>query len=82
MIGTNKKDATDTVAKIVADAESGALGEPICHDPEWIVERVPGAVGWNGWRAIDQRERRAGEPAGRPRVKIVRVPELLAAAGG
>jgi ferredoxin/flavodoxin---NADP+ reductase len=82
VIGTNKKDAADTVAKIVADAESGALGEPICHDPEWIVERVPGAVGWNGWRAIDQRERRAGEPAGRPRVKIVRVPELLAAAGG
>jgi ferredoxin--NADP+ reductase len=44
--------------------------------------RVPTAVSWSGWSAIDERERSAGEPAGRPRVKIVRVPELLAAAGG
>jgi ferredoxin--NADP+ reductase len=82
VIGTNKKDAADTVAKIVEDAESGSLSEPISDDPDWILVRVPTAVSWSGWSAIDERERSAGEPAGRPRVKIVRVPELLAAAGG
>jgi ferredoxin/flavodoxin---NADP+ reductase len=82
VIGTNKKDAADTVAKVVEDAQAGALGEPATHDPEWIFERVPAAVGWSGWCAIDERERSAGEPAGRPRVKIVRVPDLLAAASG
>ena len=80
VIGTNKKDAADTVARIVEDAESGALGRPARHDPDWIFERAPFAVSWNGWRAIDEHERNAGERAGRPRVKIVRVPELLAAA--
>ena len=82
VIGTNKKDAADTVAKIVEDAASGALGEPETHDPEWIPERVPSSVAWGGWRAIDESERRAGEPQGRPRVKIVTVPELLAASTG
>ena len=80
VIGTNKKDAADTVAKIVEDAEARALGEPVSASADWLLELVPGAVQWNGWRAIDDRERRAGEPHGRPRVKIVRVPELLAAA--
>jgi ferredoxin--NADP+ reductase len=82
VIGTNKKDAADTVAKILDDAASGALREPPDPDPDWIRERVPAAVGWNGWCAIDERERRAGEPHGRPRVKIVRLPELLIAAAG
>ncbi|HEV3055487.1 MAG TPA: FAD-dependent oxidoreductase [Solirubrobacteraceae bacterium] len=80
VIGTNKKDAADTVAKIVEDAAAGALREPEGFELDWIPERVPSAVEWSGWCAIDERERSAGEPAGRPRVKIVRVPELLAAA--
>ena len=80
VIGTNKKDAADTVAKIVEDSEAGALREPVGEAGDWILERVPTAISWDGWRAIDERERRAGEPHGRPRVKIVRVPELLAAA--
>jgi ferredoxin/flavodoxin---NADP+ reductase len=80
VIGTNKKDAADTVAKIVEDSETGALREPVSEASDWILERVPSAISWDGWRAIDERERRAGEPHGRPRVKIVRVPELLAAA--
>ena len=80
VIGTNKKDAADTVAKIVEDARAGALGEPQLDEPDWITQRVASAVHWDGWRAIDERERSAGEPAGRPRVKFVRMPELLAAA--
>ena len=43
--------------------------------------RVPGLVTWEGWQAIDEHERGLGEPQGRPRVKLVRVPDMLAVAG-
>jgi ferredoxin--NADP+ reductase len=83
VIGTNKKDAADTVARIVEDREAGALGTPGQPDPEaletWLAERVPGLVTWQGWEAIDARECALGEPSGRPRVKLVRVAELVEA---
>jgi ferredoxin--NADP+ reductase len=83
VIGTNKKDAADTVAKILADRDAGALGEPAGADAEatasWIAERAPDAVTWEGWQAIDEAEQRAGEAVGRPRVKLVRLADLLEA---
>jgi ferredoxin/flavodoxin---NADP+ reductase len=86
VIGTNKKDAADTVAKIVADAEAGRLGSSGSADAdecaEWISRCAPDAVVWEGWQAIDEQERRAGEPQGRPRVKLVRLDELVAAGRG
>lgn len=86
VIGTNKKDAADTVAKVLQDAESGALNQPAHPDADavaaWIAERVPTAVTWEGWQAIDAYERGAGEPHGRPRVKLVRHSQLLQAARG
>ncbi|MEA2320766.1 MAG: ferredoxin/flavodoxin---NADP+ reductase [Solirubrobacteraceae bacterium] len=84
VIGTNKKDAADTVAKVLADAEAGALNEPAQPDAEaiegWLRERVPGLVTWNGWQAIDEHETGLGGPLGRPRVKLVRVPDMIAVA--
>ncbi|MGH2930847.1 MAG: ferredoxin, partial [Solirubrobacteraceae bacterium] len=88
VIGTNKKDAADTVGRILEDAEAGALGrpDPDAADPEavaaWLTERVPEAVTWAGWQAIDAHESALGEPAGRPRVKLVRLAELLSASRG
>ncbi|MDP9346595.1 MAG: hypothetical protein M3P44_12925 [Actinomycetota bacterium] len=80
MIGTNKKDAADSVAKALEDAEAGRLGQPGEEDPiEWLAERVPDAVTWEGWQAIDEAERRAGEAQGRPRVKLVTLAELFEA---
>jgi ferredoxin--NADP+ reductase len=85
VIGTNKKDAADTVARIVEDAAAGRLGEP---DPaladagavaRWLAERVPDVVSWDGWEAIDAHESALGAPAGRPRVKLVRLAELVQA---
>jgi ferredoxin/flavodoxin---NADP+ reductase len=85
VIGTNKKDAADTVARILEDQDAGALGRP---DPEladadavaaWLTDRVPGVVTWAGWEAIDAYESALGMPAGRPRVKLVRLAELLEA---
>jgi ferredoxin--NADP+ reductase len=88
VIGTNKKDAADTVAKILEDADAGALSAP---DPglsetdaiaAWLTERVPGHVTWAGWEMIDAYESSLGEPMGRPRVKLVRLAELLEASRG
>jgi ferredoxin--NADP+ reductase len=84
VIGTNKKDAADTVARVTEDIAAGALNDPANPDPdataEWLAERVPDAVSWEGWTAIDEHERRAGEPYGRPRVKLVKLADLVAAA--
>jgi ferredoxin/flavodoxin---NADP+ reductase len=83
VIGTNKKDAADTVARILEDAEAGRLGTPAAADAEdtaaWLAEHAPDAVTWEGWQAIDEAERRAGEAQGRPRVKIVRLGDLVEA---
>ena len=82
VIGTNKKDAADTVARILEDAEEVAPGSPRARRrraERWLAERAPDAVTWEGWQAIDEVERSAGEPQGRPRVKLVRLADLLEA---
>jgi ferredoxin--NADP+ reductase len=84
VIGTNKKDAADTVARLLEDREAGRLNEPAKPDVEeiesWLRGRVAGLVTWRGWEAIDRHETRLGEPHSRPRVKLVRVPEMIAIA--
>ena len=85
VIGTNKKDATDTVARILEDVEAGRLNPvPAASADEaaivaWLDERAPDHVTWAGWEAIDARESSLGEPFGRPRVKLVRIEELFRA---
>jgi ferredoxin--NADP+ reductase len=85
VIGTNKKDASDTVARVLEDAEAGALNEPAAADgegvEEWLRSQVPGLVTWSGWQSIDRHETTAGEPHGRPRVKLVSVAEMQRIAG-
>jgi ferredoxin--NADP+ reductase len=41
--------------------------------------RVPELITWAGWEAIDAHESALGEPSGRPRVKLVRLPDLIRA---
>jgi len=81
VIGTNKKCSADTVARLLADADADKLGDPAAPDDagvlEWLDARVPGLVTWAGWQAIDAYERSLGEPAGRPRVKLVRPEQLI-----
>jgi ferredoxin/flavodoxin---NADP+ reductase len=83
VIGTNKKDAADTVARIAEDLEAGALNQAADPDPDavlaWLMQRLPDLVTWEGWEAIDAHESSLGAPAGRPRVKLVRVDELVRA---
>jgi ferredoxin--NADP+ reductase len=88
VIGTNKKDAADTMARILEDVEAGALSrpDPALSDPDavaaWLTECVPGHITWAGWEMIDAYESSLGEPMGRPRVKLVRLAELLEAGRG
>jgi ferredoxin--NADP+ reductase len=84
IIGTNKKDATETVALLLEDVEHGR----IAHNEEatadaveaLLAERDVRAVVYSGWTSIDESERAAGEKLGRPRVKLRTWDELLEAA--
>jgi ferredoxin--NADP+ reductase len=84
VIGTNKKDAHETVDHLLADLDAGALPEPAETAREAIEnllgERRPDHVTHAGWQAIDRAERAAGDPQERPRVKLCSFDELLAAA--
>ena len=86
VIGTNKKDATDTVARIIEDRDAGKLNTPKEPDPaaceEFLSQQCPDLVTWEGWRAIDSHETGLGEPQGRPRVKLVRTGEMVDVATG
>jgi ferredoxin--NADP+ reductase len=95
VIGTNKKDAQETVDAMLADLsasgngnapspEQGAAHLPDTPDAAAVEEllrsRQPELVTYAGWEAIDRHERALGEAAGRPRVKLTRIDELLRAA--
>ena len=79
VIGTNKKDAAETVEALLADARAGALPSttPDTMLDELLAERGVQAVTYEGWEAINAAERAAGEPLGRPRVKLARWEQLL-----
>ncbi|HWT95121.1 MAG TPA: FAD-dependent oxidoreductase [Solirubrobacteraceae bacterium] len=85
VIGTNKKCATDTVTQLLADREAGVFDGTPVRDADEIAatarERQPELVDYTGWEAIDAAEKGAGEPTGRPRVKLTRFEQLLDAAG-
>jgi ferredoxin/flavodoxin---NADP+ reductase len=85
IIGTNKKDATETVARLLEDVEAGR----ITHNPDatsaaieaLLADRGVRTIVYSGWTSIDELERTAGEKLGRPRVKLRTWDELLEAAG-
>ncbi|HJS50029.1 MAG TPA: FAD-dependent oxidoreductase [Gaiellaceae bacterium] len=83
VIGTNKKDATETVDLLLEDARVGKLGAKEGGSVDGLLaERGVDVVSYAGWGAIDAAERARGEPQGRPRVKLCTWDELLAAARG
>jgi len=82
VIGTNKKDSQDTVDALIADLTAAAdLAEfGPDHADEiagWLTERQPKLVTDAHWKLIDEHERSAGEPHGRPRVKLPNLTKLL-----
>jgi ferredoxin--NADP+ reductase len=84
VIGTNKKDATETVKLLLEDAVAGRLaGTAEPRDlAEVLAERGGEPVLYAGWEEIDRVEKAAGEPHGRPRVKLFSWEDLLATGRG
>ena len=86
VIGTNKRDAQETVDRLVEDVHEGRLPDPggdtsAAAVEALLSERKPEHVTYQGWELIDAAEQAAGEPLGRPRVKLTRREEMLEAAG-
>jgi ferredoxin--NADP+ reductase len=84
IIGTNKKDAAETVAGLVEDVQEGRLlhRDDVSADAveALLLGRGARPVVYAGWTSIDELERAAGEKLGRPRVKLRTWEELLDAA--
>ncbi|HKC78333.1 MAG TPA: FAD-dependent oxidoreductase [Gaiellaceae bacterium] len=84
VIGTNKKDAAETVELLLADAAAGRLEPKPDASAEAVdtllAERGVRVVEYDGWTSIDELERAAGDKAGRPRVKLCTWDALLEAA--
>jgi ferredoxin--NADP+ reductase len=85
VIGTNKSDAAETVAALIADlpalvaAQNGShASKPDLADT--LSRRGVPVVDWEGWSRIDAREKALGAEVGRDRVKISALEHLLDAA--
>jgi ferredoxin--NADP+ reductase len=81
VIGSNKKDSQDTVDTLTSDLSGADLADVDADYAqklvEWLLERQPKLITDDHWRLIDEHERSAGQPHGRPRVKVTSVAELL-----
>jgi ferredoxin/flavodoxin---NADP+ reductase len=90
VIGTNKRDAQETVDALLADLaltgdgngrsprDAHVPGTPDAASVEALLRaRQADLVTYAGWEAIDRHERALGEQSGRPRVKLTRIEELL-----
>jgi ferredoxin--NADP+ reductase len=82
ILGTNKRDAEETVGCLAEDLRAGALPAPPSPGREAIdallAARRPDLVTTEGWRAIDALELERGRSEERPRVKLASRDELLA----
>jgi len=81
VIGSNKKDSQETVDTLLSDLAGADLAD-VDEDyseklVEWLLERQPKLITDDHWKLIDEYERSAGQPHGRPRVKLTSVAELL-----
>jgi ferredoxin--NADP+ reductase len=84
VIGTNKSDAAETVAAVLADLP--ALPDPVAPEPAALRATLAAhgvrPVDWTAWLRLDAEEIRRGGPRGADRVKIAELADMLAAAHG
>jgi ferredoxin--NADP+ reductase len=84
ILGTNKRDAEETISCLVEDLHAGELPPPPSPARDeldaLLAERTANLVTLDGWRAIDAHETSRGESRGRPRVKLASREELLTVA--
>jgi ferredoxin--NADP+ reductase len=72
VVGTNKHDARETVASLLADAEDGTLtvGGPVDDLVETLIARGAEPVLLDGWKAIEQAEIALGASQGKERTTL------------
>jgi ferredoxin--NADP+ reductase len=80
VIGTNRACGVETARSILADLSTtpskAASAEALAM---LLAVRKRDFVGYHGWRSIDVIERENGLPKGKPREKLTRMADLLAA---
>jgi ferredoxin--NADP+ reductase len=85
VIGTNKPDAGETVTGMVEDVAAGRTLGPSEPEPaaaeRLVRQRQPHYVSFSDWLRLSELEVARGQASGRPRVKLTRVDEMLAALG-
>ncbi|MFW6039061.1 MAG: FAD-dependent oxidoreductase [bacterium] len=84
-IGTNKADAAETIASLLADAQVGRLPQPENPAPEapamLIAQRQQHVFTYDDWQRLDTWEREHGAQRGRPRLKLTSIEDMLAVCG-
>ncbi|WP_326838131.1 FAD-dependent oxidoreductase [Amycolatopsis rhabdoformis] len=79
LIGHTKGDAAETVASLLADADT--LTRPKYDSPDAILDFLSGRgipfTTWEGWGRLDAHEKSLGEPHGRERIKVVERDEMI-----
>lgn len=83
LIGTNRTCAEETVGHLFDDFDAGVFTRTVLGRDQLcdlLAGRNVTQVDWNGWREIDAAERALGKQSSRPRVKFVKVSEMLSAA--
>jgi ferredoxin--NADP+ reductase len=83
VIGTNKKDGTETATGMLEDVAASSVLDPRSPDPAAIDAlvraRQPLLVTYEDWARLDGLELSKGEQTGRPRVKFTSRAEMLEA---
>jgi ferredoxin--NADP+ reductase len=86
VIGTNKKDGTETATAMLEDAAAGKTLQPTRSDGASIDALVRSRRGdlvtYAEWSRLDALEIAAGERCGRPRIKLVTRADVAAALKG
>ena len=84
VIGTNKHDAVETAASLLADLPG--LPPPTHPEPEalagLLAEHGIRPVDWSAWLRLDAEEIRLGQGRGAERIKVADLPGMLAAVHG
>jgi ferredoxin/flavodoxin---NADP+ reductase len=83
VVGTNKPDAQETVVAMLEDIRRGETLQPTTADrlgaDAAVRSRQPKCFSFDDWRRLDEHELAMGKAAGRPRVKLTCLEDMLAA---
>ncbi|MFE3058769.1 FAD-dependent oxidoreductase [Nocardia sp. NPDC059239] len=81
LIGHTRSCAAETVASLMDDRASGALGTSVGTAPAdistYLADRGVAVTTWQGWQRLDAHERALGEAEGRDRIKVVERDEMI-----